>query len=126
MYLTKNFTKEEATCRCGCGFVVVVMDLILPLQDARDIAGIPFPIESWCRCQKRNAVVGGKKDSSHLDGWAVDIKLTWAPGRTRDNTRWIIIDALMQVGFNRFGIAETFIHTDRDPRKPAERIWCYP
>jgi len=89
------------------------------LNDARAIAGIPFKINSGFRTKSHNAYVGGKEKSSHLYGYAVDIHCTNSRGRA------IIIDALRKAGFTRFGIGNTFIHTDNDPDKDANVVWLY-
>lgn len=89
------------------------------LDDARGIAGIPFRINSGFRSKSHNAYVGGSKYSSHCYGYAVDIHCT------DSRSRAIIIDSLRKAGFNRFGIADTFIHTDNDPEKSADCIWLY-
>lgn len=89
------------------------------LDDARGIAGVPFKINSGFRTKSHNAYVGGKKLSSHLYGYAVDIHCTDSRGRA------IIIDALRKAGFTRFGIGNTFIHTDNDPDKDANVMWLY-
>lgn len=122
--LTRNFNEDELRCPC-CGFIIVIMPFVERLQQARDIAMIPFPIESWCRCILHNAEVGGKPDSSHPKGCATDIIVRWGGGRSQNATRWIIWDALKQVGFTRFGIAKNTIHVDDDPVKPPFRIWTY-
>jgi hypothetical protein len=31
----------------------------------------------------------------------------------------------MEAGFNRLGIAKTFIHVDNDPGKPEDTVWLY-
>ena len=89
------------------------------LDDARGIAGIPFRINSGFRTKSHNAYVGGSRDSSHCYGYAVDIHCT------DSRSRFIIIDSLRKAGFNRIGIADTFIHTDNDPDKDADVIWLY-
>ena len=89
------------------------------LNDARAIAGIPFKINSGFRTKSHNAYVGGKEKSSHLYGYAVDIHCTNSRGRA------VIIDALRKAGFTRFGIGNTFIHTDNDPDKDANVVWLY-
>lgn len=89
------------------------------LDDARGIAGMPFTVTSGFRSVKHNALIGGVDGSSHTRGHAVDIAC-------RDSvSRWKIIDALIKVGFNRIGIADTFIHVDDDPEKPENVIWTY-
>ena len=89
------------------------------LDDARGIAGIPFKINSGFRSESHNSYVGGKVNSSHLFGYAADIHCT------DSRSRYIIIDALTQAGFNRFGIGNTFIHVDNDPDKNPRVSWVY-
>ena len=89
------------------------------LNDARDIAQIPFEINSGYRTKERNELVKGKKDSSHLIGKAADIACSGS------RERWIILDSLIKVGFNRIGIADTFIHVDSDKSKSPDVIWTY-
>ena len=88
------------------------------LDNARGIADIPFKINSGYRTAKHNKKVGGKKGSSHLQGFAADIACT------DSNTRQKIVSSLIKAGFSRIGIADTFIHCDNDGNKnPA--IWLY-
>lgn len=89
------------------------------LDDARAIAGIPFKINSGFRTKSHNSYIGGVRDSSHCYGYAVDVHCTDSRGRA------IIIDALRKAGFTRFGVANTFIHTDNDPDKDANVMWLY-
>jgi len=90
------------------------------LDDARDIAQIPFKINSGYRTKERNELVAkGKKDSSHLIGKAADIACSGS------RERWIILDSLIKAGFNRIGIADTFIHVDSDESKSPDVIWTY-
>ena len=63
--------------------------------------------------------VGGTPNSSHLIGWAADISAT------SSNRRFLIVQALMEVGFNRIGIGDTFVHVDCDPDKVGNVIWLY-
>lgn len=89
------------------------------LHHARIIAGVPFVINSGYRTAAHNAKVGGVPNSSHTKGYAADI-------RTRNNEeRYKILSALVRVGFDRIGIAKTFIHVDSDPDKTENRVWLY-
>lgn len=89
------------------------------LDDARGIAKVPFKITSGYRTDAHNGLIGGVDSSAHTSGHAVDISC-------RDSrSRWLIIDALIKCGFNRIGIADTFIHVDDDPTKPENVIWTY-
>lgn len=89
------------------------------LDNAREVAGIPFRINSGFRTPKHNAKVGGKENSSHLRGFAADIHIS------NSSDRYDILSALLSVGFNRIGIAKTFIHVDADPIKTKNVIWTY-
>jgi zinc D-Ala-D-Ala carboxypeptidase len=97
------------------------MDLgfLAKLDEAREIADIPFKINSAFRTPEHNAKIGGKPNSSHLRGLAVDIRAA------DSRTRFIILNALIKVGFNRIGIAKTFIHIDDDPEKSGKVVWVY-
>ena len=89
------------------------------LDRSREIAGVPFKITSGYRTKEHNKLVGGVSRSSHLTGWAADISCI-------DNrTRYHILSALIQVGFCRIGLAQTFVHVDDDPTKPADVWWLY-
>jgi zinc D-Ala-D-Ala carboxypeptidase len=89
------------------------------LDYARGNAGIPFKINSGYRTQEWNMKVGGRFGSSHKKGLAVDI----ACNGSRE--RYLILNALMEVGINRFGIAKGFIHCDVDNSKDPDVIWLY-
>ena len=89
------------------------------LDNARESSSVPFKINSAYRSEKHNQRVGGKKNSSHLVGKAADISCT------DSRSRWIIISALQKAGFNRIGIAKSFIHVDSDKDKAADVIWTY-
>ncbi len=89
------------------------------LDEARHIANIPFIINSGYRTEKHNIKIKGVPDSSHLRGLACDIKCI------DSRSRFVIENALKQVGFNRIGIAKTFIHCDIDAEKTKDVTWLY-
>jgi uncharacterized protein YcbK (DUF882 family) len=89
------------------------------LSKARELAAIGFKITSGYRSPAHNAKVGGVPSSSHTIGRAVDI---YAP---TSRQKYIIINALLQAGFNRIGVAKNFIHVDDDPSKDEDVIWTY-
>ena len=57
----RHFSPVEFRCKCGCGAGMEKMDadLLQMLDEARDLAGIPFPLSSAYRCPKHNRAVGG-------------------------------------------------------------------
>jgi len=118
MQLTRNFHEDEFKCRCGCGFTFIESSFITPLQNARDIADIPFVIKSGCRCKAHNKAVGGKEDSAHLR-MAADIRTATSAERFK------IVQALLAVGFTRIGMHEGFVHVDNNRSKPSGVIWLY-
>ena len=94
------------------------------LDAARGYAEVPFRITSGFRTpsyqqdlKKRGYKVS--ETSAHLDGWAADISATTS------NRRWKIIEALIYVGFNRIGVADSFVHVDMDPGKAQNCLWLY-
>lgn len=94
-------------------------DFLSMLDSAREISGIPFKINSGYRTIEHNYEVGGKPNSSHIVGKAADIAVKGS------RQRWVITQALIQAGFNRIGIAKTFIHVDSDDTKDPDVIWTY-
>jgi len=115
----KYFKIEEFTCKCGCGKVEMMPSTLEKLDKARELAGVPFKINSGYRCVAHNAAVGGKSEGAHTSGYAIDIEASVSPSRLK------IVKALLDVGFNRIGIASSFIHADDDPTKPQQVMWGY-
>ena len=117
------FRDSEFYCKCDRDCIgkhkKISENLLARLNTARRIAKIPFIITSGLRCPEHNAEIGGKPDSAHLEGFAVDIKTS------NSMDRYKIFRALLSAGFNRIGIAKDFIHADIDPNKPSEVIWTY-
>lgn len=93
-------------------------DFLTKLDKARAIADVPFKITSGYRSKETNKRVGGVSTSSHLKGLAADISCK------DSSTRQKIVNALIQAGFTRIGIADTFIHCDTDKDK-QDAIWLY-
>jgi len=85
----------------------------------RELYGKPLVIASAMRTHARNAQVGGVKNSSHLQGYAIDWK------NISDDELIRFLDAALDAGFRRFGIMATGIHTDDDPTKASPAIWDY-
>lgn len=108
--LTKNLSKHEMACHCGCGFGdthgLVDPDLACVFQSIRDIARVPIGVNSGCRCTKHNKKIGGARSSQHLLGKAMDIHCgTINPEGLRRIARRIPT-------IGGIGIYNTFLHID--------------
>jgi len=93
-------------------------DFLAKLDKAREFAKVPFVINSAYRSPEHAESIKNPT-SSHIKGLAVDIKAT------DSRTRYKVLNALIHVGFNRIGIADTFIHVDDDKDKSQKVIWTY-
>lgn len=93
-----------------------VLDLV---DQVRELYGKPIHITSGYRTEAHNEKVNGRPGSSHLKGLAIDVACTASADRYR------LIELFMLVGFNRIGIADTFIHVDLDKDKVQNVIWTY-
>ena len=98
-------------------------EFLTMLDNARDLAGITFKINSGYRTEAKNNAIYkslGKTPikSSHLQGYAADIHCN------SSQDRLTILNALIRVGFKRIGIAKSFIHCDNDPLK-VNAVWLY-
>lgn len=71
--VSKNFSRREFACKCGCGFDAVDVDLLNGLQALRDNSGRAITITSACRCESHNKKVGGASKSLHVKAKAADI-----------------------------------------------------
>jgi len=99
-------------------------EFLQKLDNARSFAAIPFRINSGFRTKAHNDSLKAKghqavPNSPHLGGWAADIHCNDSVSRFK------IIAALIKAGFNRIGVAKTFIHVDCDPTKDQNVIWDY-
>ena len=115
----KYFDRSEFACKCGCGQSDISPKIVAILDGIRGMVGRPLTINSGVRCSKHNDAEGGKSDSAHTTGLAVDIAVH--DSRERHD---IIMFALQQ-GIQRIGIAKTFIHIDIDGTKPQDVAWLY-
>jgi uncharacterized protein YcbK (DUF882 family) len=123
--MLKYFNFEEFDCPTleGSGLPTtdggkMNLDFLHKLDEARELAGVPFKITSGYRSPQHNLDVGGRVGSSHIKGIAVDIACV------NSHERQKILTALIQVGFKRVGIGKSFLHTDLDTSKP-NAIWLY-
>jgi len=89
------------------------------LDNARELYGKPMRVNSGYRTKEHNAKIGGVKNSSHILGLAADISCK------SSSDRFDMLNAFMQAGFKRIGVASSFIHVDTDENKSQNIIWTY-
>lgn len=90
--LTRNLSRSEFACRCGCGFDTVDIELPAAIQ----LAASHFLVSSRAdkvvvnitgpnRCTEKNAKEGGASRSQHLFGRAADhnIELVFGDSKAR-------------------------------------------
>jgi uncharacterized protein YcbK (DUF882 family) len=116
--LTRDFSRKEFACQCGCGFESISMQLVAGLQELRNKVGLPVTVLSGCRCAAHNKAVGGAAGSRHTMGKAADIQIE---GMT---AREVYAAAMQAGGFRGFGVddARGFVHVDE---RPVVTRWCY-
>ena len=118
-----NYTEFDSPDELGSG--KQMSEKILDMLDlAREKFDKPIKITSGFRTEAYNIDLKARgykasSKSSHLKGLAVDIHCN------NSKDRFELVDILLDVGFNRIGIANTFIHADIDQDKPSHVIWTY-
>ena len=102
--ISDNFNLKEFQCKC-CGQVKIESKLLELLQKLRSQVGKPISVLSGYRCPNHNAEVGGAKESYHMKGMAVDIRIpNMSPGE--------VAKIAEQLGFNGIGLYDSFTHVD--------------
>lgn len=115
----KYFRDEEFKRACpSCSLSDMDLGFMVRLNTARDIAGIPFVVNSAYRTKDYELSKGRSGTSSHCKGIAVDIRCS------NSADRFIIVRAAIGAGFRRIGIGSHFIHLDTDDTK-SDAVWLY-
>lgn len=114
--LSKNFSRHEFACKCGCGFDDVSAELVEVLQALRDWWRRPVTINSACRCHGHNAEVGGNENSQHLLGTAADIVVQGIPACEIQD--WLLVRHKDKYGIGSYS---GFTHIDVRPERARWR-----
>jgi uncharacterized protein YcbK (DUF882 family) len=119
--LSKNISRGEVECHCGCGFDTMDSETIDLVQGACDYfakkQGVPrvvLTITSGARCEKHNKEVGGSPNSQHTKGRAMDIKILGVPPEE-------VYYYFTNVYQGQYGIGkyDSFTHIDSRTNGPA-------
>lgn len=99
-------------------------DFLKDLQRARTYSGVAYVITSGFRTASYHRRLGAQgypttRNSAHLLGLAADI------AASDSTTRAYILAGLIEAGFERIGIGQTFIHVDQHPTKKRPSVWVY-
>ena len=119
--ITSKYFKEEEFRRCdpSCSLQDMDQDFMSRLDEARELAGIPFVITSAYRCSAWDKAFGRSGTGAHTLGKAMDIRCNSSANRYK------IVQALLAVGFTRVGIDNGFIHVDSSTNHAQNVIWTY-
>ena len=128
--VTKNFSRHEWACECGCGFDQLAEPTAELVQKIRDAVGSPIKITSGCRCAAHNErIPGSAAKSKHLPdkdgiGWALDIRLAkrgygWRRSNRETLKLYVIAD---QLGAKAIGLYHGRIHIDQRAGKKVRWI----
>lgn len=112
--LSKDFSRSEFACKCGCGFDTVDSELVRALQDVRNHFNSRVTITSGCRCDAYNKKVGGSPGSQHKLGRAADIVVHEVLPVTVQ--RYLEGTYTGEFGIGRY---DTFTHIDSRSNGPA-------
>lgn len=103
--LTKNLSRWEYACNCGCGYDTVDHALVMFHQQIRDHFKRAVTVTSGCRCAWYNGVKRGKRKSTHLKGRGGDIVVDGVSPTD-------VGDYCEEIGVPGIGVYDDFIHTD--------------
>lgn len=114
--LTRNFSRWEFACFCGCGFDTVDYELVVALQELRDYYNQEVDItpKGGCRCPRLNNLAGGAENSLHLYGRAADFSV--AGVRPQEVQAYLTLKYPGRFGLGRYS---TFTHLDTRTTGPA-------
>lgn len=118
MYNPRYFSEDEFQ-KIGCSMADVDTSLLVTLDALRSLVGEPLVLTSAYRSLEQNQKAGGKPNSAHLKGLAVDIACCTS------RKRYAIVMAALRLGIRRIGIGKSFVHIDTDSTLPQDVTWLY-
>jgi uncharacterized protein YcbK (DUF882 family) len=112
--ISKDFSRSEHTCTCGCGFDTVDVELNHVLQeDIRDYYQKEVTISGPNRCLLSNVTTkGSARDSRHTRGQAADIQVKGVSPRAL----YTYLDKKFPKKYG-LGLYNTRVHIDVRPER---------
>jgi zinc D-Ala-D-Ala carboxypeptidase len=101
----KYFTRNELKCKCGCDQLVIDFNFISIIEQLREFIDYPFIVNSFYRCEEHNKKIGGSRNSFHLKGQAIDLKIN-------GENALRLIEVARCFGITGVGVYKTFVHLD--------------
>ncbi len=127
--LTKNLSRCEFACQCGCGYAVADYGLVMALQALvgafKKHTGekVTIEITSGCRCKTHNLKIGGALYSQHPMGIATDFKIWRKVNGRREQVQPDLVADILESWFpNSCGIGRYKNRTHFDTR-PVKARW---
>lgn len=119
--ITSKYFKEVEFQKASpsCSLQDMQQEFMNMLDKTRELAGIPFIVNSAYRTVEHEKKMGRNGKSAHTERCAADI--TALDGRSK----FIITNAAIKAGFNRVGVAATFIHLDNSKTLDKNVLWLY-
>ncbi len=117
--LSKNLSRHEMACECGCGFATADIELVAVMQESADHFNAKIRVSGPCRCLSHNETVQKKynpdyvpfsSESRHMWGDATDYYLVGVTARE-------LYDYLDEKYPNKYGIGlySNRVHLDVRP-----------
>ncbi|MDD4778907.1 MAG: D-Ala-D-Ala carboxypeptidase family metallohydrolase [Fermentimonas sp.] len=118
MTTSKYFKESEfQSCSPSCSLQDMQQSTMSKFDKARELAGIPFVINSAYRSSEWDRSKGRSGTGAHTLGRAIDIRCN------TERNRFLVLSSLIKAGFKRIGIYKRFIHADDSPNHTQEIIW---
>ena len=95
------------------------VSLLVTLERLEESLGFDLPFTSGFRCPECNKKAGGKENSAHLVGKAVDIACKTS------FVRYQMLYHFFLAGIDRIGIGKGFLHVDISIDLPRNVTWLY-
>ena len=113
--ITAHFAGHEFGCSCGCGRVLVSVDLVQKLEVLRSVRGLPVHVHDGFRCCVRQLRIDGPRRlrrSFHTIGLAADITI---PKLSMEDLHRLVRECWFGIGIGGVGFYPTHVHVDLGP-----------
>jgi uncharacterized protein YcbK (DUF882 family) len=115
--ISRNFSRAEFACNCGCGADTIDAGTLQVLEDLRAHFMQPVTVNCGHRCKAHNKAVGGAVNSQHLTGRAADITVAGVPPSK-------VADYLDATYHNSYGLGRYATFTHIDTRSGPAARWA--